>query len=433
MPLNRENIFIGSVYNNPVYPIATDDIEVIENAFGRGKGREFGRWIDFADKDGTTRDAANGGVADPGFNTGALIECPPYFIESLLRDELFVERDLRMNSSADNTHFVDSEVLVKEDDYYNNAEFINAGTPANRGYISDFVGSTSTFTIGAADNNLGAAVNYFLTNIQGDNKIDISTFDTIGNTTNGSRKDWKFTRSINTKQSIQSLINELLFESHCIMFEAADESTGESQIKIKALDRNTGAPEFGTWALPAKAKEAGKIEQVNGSLTPLANVYTSFELFYHYDYGKGDYTKRILVDKNGYTNPSGGSTLTDEHQNLCQFAEDTYRISNPFVYSSNWIYDDATAELFLDKKIRWFTEQRLKVRWTSPFADGNFDYIASEVGDQGVLDYTQGLPAGYEDAEAQGLNHSFMITSKNIVINPQGSPHIIWNLIDMGR
>jgi hypothetical protein len=182
-----------------------------------------------------------------------------------------------------------------------------------------------------------------------------------------------------------------------------------------------------------KGRREGSVEQVKCKLTPLVNVYTSFELFYHYDYGKGDYTKRILVDKNGFSNPSGGTTLTVEHQNLCQFAEDTYRVSNPFTYSSNWINDDATAEFFLDKKIRWFTEQRLEVTWTSPFADGNFDYIASEVGDQGVLDFTQGIPAGYEDAEAQGLNNSFMITSKNVVINPQGSPYIIWTLIDMGK
>jgi len=75
----------------------------------------------------------------------------------------------------------------------------------------------------------------------------------------------------------------------------------------------------------------------------------------------------------------------------------------------------------------------LKVTWTAPFKDSDFDYIASEVGDQGVLDYTQGLPTGYEDAEAQGLNNSFMITGKNIVTNPQGSPYIIFNLLDLGK
>jgi len=415
----RDNVFIGSAYSNPIRSIVTDDIKVIEAAFGRGIGREYGRWAD----------NILAGARNNGHNEGDKIECPTDIIESLLRDELFVERDKVIDSSADTTHFVDTDVLSKEDNYYNYAEaFLGVG-PAKR-YITDYVGSTSGFVISAAV-IMATGTTYFLTNIRGDYKIDYATFDVIGNTTNGKRKDWKFARSINTKQSIQALINELLFESHCIMFEAADEDTGESQIKIKALDKAT-AVDFGLVFNPLKAKETGKIEQVSCSLTPLANVYTSFELFYHYDYGKGDYTKRILVDKNGYSNPSGGTTLTDEHQNLCKFAEDTYRIQNPFTYASNWIYNDATAELFLDKKIKWFTEQRLKARWSSPLSEGGLDYIGFETGDQGCFYYIQGLPAGYEYQASIAESHKFMITGKNIVTNPQGTGHIIFDLLDLG-
>ena len=428
----RDNIFIGSAYNNPIRSIVTDDIKVIEAAFGRGIGREYGRWIDHIISADASKNRTMGDVE------GDKIECPVYIIESLLRDELFVERDLRMTSSADTTNFIGlgsvgiGGVLSRTDDYYNYAELHSAGNEAAKTNVTDYVGLTAGFVVTATTGMTGG-VNYFLTNIRGDYKIDYATFDVIGNTTNGKRKDWKFARSINTKQSIQTLINELLFESHCIMFEAADEDTGESQIKIKALDK-TGSADFGTLAVPIKAKTAGSVEQVSCSLTPLANVYTSFELFYHYDYGKGDYTKRILVDKNGYSNPSGGTTLTDEHQNLCKFAEDTYRISNPFTYASNWIYDDATAELFLDKKIRWFTEQRLKVKWTAPMGDtgGGNSYIEFEPGDQGFISYTQGLPAEYEYQGAAHESHGFMITGKNIVTNPQGTPHIIFDLIDMG-
>ena len=417
----RDNVFIGSAYSNPIRSIVTDDIKVIEAAFGRGIGREYGRWAD----------NILAGARNNGHNEGDKIECPTDIIESLLRDELFVERDKVIDSSADTTHFVDTDVLSKEDNYYNYAEaFLGVG-PAKR-YITDYVGSTSGFVISAAV-IMATGTTYFLTNIRGDYKIDYATFDVIGNTTNGKRKDWKFARSINTKQSIQALINELLFESHCIMFEAADEDTGESQIKIKALDKIGGLPEVSGFSAVIKATGAGKVEQVSCSLTPLANVYTSFELFYHYDYGKGDYTKRILVDKNGYSNPSGGTTLTDEHQNLCKFAEDTYRIQNPFTYASNWIYDDATAELFLDRKVRWFTEQRLKVRWTAPLTDHSAQvFISYEVGDQGFIQYTQGIPAEYEYQGTTAESHAFMITGKNIVTNPQGTAYLIFDLLDMG-
>ena len=397
----------------------------LTNLFIECQGREYGRWIDHQKAADASKNRTMGDVE------GDLIECPVYIIESILRDELFVERDLRMTSSADTTHFIGlgsvgvGAVLSRTDDYYNYAELYQAGNTAARANVTDYVGSTAGFVTTAAT-GMTSGVNYFLTNIRGDYKIDYATFDVIGNTTDGKRKDWKFARSINTKQSIQALINELLFESHCIMFEAADEDTGESQIKIKALDK-ASVTEYGTLATPLKATETGKVEQVSCSLTPLANVYTSFELFYHYDYGKGDYTKRILVDKNGYSNPSGGTTLTDEHQNLCKFAEDTYRISNPFTYASNWIYDDATAEFFLDKKVRWFTEQRLKVKWTTQLAA-----VLYEVGDQGFISYNHGLPEEYKYQGTTAESHKFMITGKNIVTNPQGTPHIIFDLIDMG-
>src|SRR5512138_3015372 len=91
------------------------NIKIIAEAYGRrqafkGKyvddrpinvfvaGRTFGRWIDYSDAAGTARGTANGSANNPGYNEGALIEQPAYVIESLFRDELFVERDLKVNS-----------------------------------------------------------------------------------------------------------------------------------------------------------------------------------------------------------------------------------------------------------------------------------------------------------------------------------------------
>ena len=395
------------------------DRSTVDNSFVHVDGREYGRWIDFATSAGGTRNANNGAANDPGFAEDALIETPPYIKESIFRDEMFVERDLQITSSADTTHFVCAEVISREDDYYNNAELYNA-TTETKTYITDYVGSTNTFTIAAADGAMAADDNIYLTNIQGDNRIDLFSFDTVGNETNGTRSanaGWKFANTLLFKSPFNELINILCFESHCQIFETADEDAGHSKIKIVALDAATSGD---TWSKPAFIRG---VEGVRTSLTPLANIFTSFRLSYAFEVGNGDYRQEIFVDKSGFSSPA--NTLTIADQLLCKKAEQVYRVTKPFVYSSNWIYDDTTAELFLQKKIEWFTKQRLIVDWTTGLSDGAIDYIKFERGDQVKLNYSQSIPTG--------LNNSafFMITNKRI-ITVQGAPLIQWRLIEMG-
>ena len=391
----------------------------LDNTYGQGKGRMYGNWAEYI----------LGSARSNGHSIGDLIEEPSGIIESILRDEVFTERDLRIASKLSTAIFTCDNALYKEDGYYQYAEVINATTNA-KSWVADYLGQE--FTLADADALMADNDNIILSNIQGDYKIDYASFDAIGNTTNGKRKNWKFAKSLNSRNPVNSIIDELLYNSHCIMFESADEDSGFSKLKIKALDKITGAPEFGTWTKPVTKNESGKIPQCSWELMPIENIYTSFKLFYAYDYGRGDYQKSILVDKNGYSNPSGGSTLTDEHLNLCKFAEKTYRVSRPLVYSSNWIYDDATAEYFLDKKIRWHTEQRLKIKWYSPFYSATQGGIQNEIGDQGFISYADGIPAGYEYKGTTAASHKFMISNKRIITNPEGVPYLYFGLIDLG-
>ena len=152
-----------------------EEIKAAEQSglFVECEGREYGRWIDSAGTTGGgTRNENNGSAADPGFAEGDLIETAAYDIESIFRDEVWVERDLQITSSADITHFICSDVISRENDYYNNAELYNATTLV-KSYITGYVGSTNTFTINAADGAMAAGNNIYLTNIQGDNRIDI--------------------------------------------------------------------------------------------------------------------------------------------------------------------------------------------------------------------------------------------------------------------
>ena len=213
-------------------------------------------------------------------------------------------------------------------------------------------------------------------------------------------------------------MNQLCFESHCQLFESIDPNDAIPSIKLVAIDAATSGD---AWTSPAKDLSTG-LPMVSTSLTPLQNVFTSYRLFYWWNYGKQDYEKELFVDENGIT--SGATILKDYEQLLCKKAKSTYRVEHPFSYSANWIYNTATAERMLQKKIRYFTKQRLIVNWSTGISDGTFDYIASERGDQKKLNFSEMIPAG--------LNNSafFMITSKRI-ITVQGAPIIQFQLLEM--
>jgi hypothetical protein len=381
------------------------DGDIVSNSFAYVKGRIFDRWIDLV----------NGNVRDNGHDINDLIECPAYIIESLLRDENFVERDLQIGTVTDTTHIIVTGLKSSVDNYYNNSYYYNVTRDWFSG-ISDYVGSTQTLVLDDADTGATAADNILILNIQGDNKIDITSFDAVGNTTNGTRKDWVFAQSFTEKRDIRDVFDELCFESHCELLESVNPDSGINQFKLIALDAATGD----TWTNPAYSDG---LEQVKIQFTPLESIFTQFRLRYFFDYGKGDYIKEIYVDKNGF--PTTATVLSATEQGLCADAETNYKVSQLFEYSSKNIYDDTTAELMLQKKIQWFTKQRMIVNYVTPIV-GNSDYIKYEIGDQVKLNFSKGIPTGINNTSM------FMITSKRIT--PLiGGGYITWELIDMGE
>ena len=383
-------------------------IEVnVQNTFASIKGRMFGGWVDL--HNGTSR--------DNGYDIGDLIENPAYIIESLLRDENFVERDLTITSTASaGVEIVVNGLLSSVDDYYNNAYYYNATTKWVA-MIDDYVGTSKTLNLSVEpDSGASTSDNIFILNIQGDKKIDITSFDLIGNTTNGTRKDWKFAREFTTKENIRNILDELCFESHCELVESINPDTGINLFKLYAIEPSTGD----TWTNPAYS---GGLEQVTAQLTPLESVFTQFRLRYFYDYGKGDFIKEIYVDKNSY--PTSATILSATEQTLCANAETNYGVSKLFEYSSMNIYEDATAERLLQKKIEWFTKQRLLVRYLTPIV-GNSDWVKYEIGDQVKLNFSKSIPST--------LNNSamFMITGKAMQPALSGG-QIQWELIEIGE
>ena len=360
-------------------------------AYAYLQGRMFGAWVDV-------------GTRDNGYDVNDLIENPAYIIESILRDEIFVERDLTITDSVDSYIKEINGLLSDEDDYYNGAILHNA-TVGSSVIIADYDGATKRVTLSVTDAT-NDNDNVFITNIQGDDKIDIASFDTIGNTTNGTRNGWVSAKSIYQKENARDLLRSICFESHCIL------NFTNQVYRLIALDDGTADA---TWS--AVAYDAGR-EGISSALTPLENVYTSFRLKYNYDYGKGDYTKEWFVDGNGFT--SGGSHLSATEQTLCSNAKTNYKITNPFEYGCTWIYDDETAERLLVKLVAWFTKQRWLTSWTQTFKD----YCQYDIGDKIILNYADFVP--------NSLNNSskFMIYGKNIV-ESKGRTYINFNLMEL--
>lgn len=325
-----------------------------------------------------------------GHSTGDLIEEPSGLIESLLREDVYVLKGITINAVSING--ANDEVTVNEsisnlDDFYNGAVWVNL-SELDEKTISDFVGSTGTFIMPSITGQ-SSVDSVYLYNVNCN--IDTASFDAIGNTTNGLRKDWKFRGSINTPRSAFSVIEELLFESHCILFQSNDE------IRIKALDAEASVTE--TFDTPLVSGRP----LISVALTPMDALYTEFRLKYGFDYGHGDHLKEHFCSHN---DSSDSTNLGSSYQTMCGDARVNYNIDRTFEYYSNWIWDDTTAAYLLQKLIEWNTEQRLMVNYTGDLKN----HIKYEIGDQVLIDYPDMIPTGKNNSA------KFMITYKEVVM-----------------
>lgn len=320
-----------------------------------------------------------------GYIEGDLIENPVYLIESLHRDEIFTERDLTVTSVTSTTVFTCSGLKNSTNGYYINAIYHNVSSAAKR-YVTAYVGSTKTITLNAAHIGLAVGDKIYFTNIYADQRIDESSIDALGIITGGLRSDWKIRASINQAIKVQNLIDQICYETHIFKF------TSYNKIRLVAID--SGAS-IATWGSPLKQNG---VELARVDLTPLENIYIDFRLKYAYDYGKNDYTKEYFVNKTGY---SPGASLSAE-QILCSDANTNYKIQQKFEYSSDYIYDDATALALLKKFVAWHTKQRLLITWVGSVKN----YFIYELGDIIKKNYSELIPTGINNSTA------FMIFSK---------------------
>jgi len=318
------------------------------------------------------------GTRTNGRNAGQVIHCPGYIIESLLRDECFVERDLEIITKVSYQNY--EMAFASSDEGYYNASYVVNITRNEIALVNYYFGANLQVSLDGAYASWSVGDKCFVFNIQGNKKIDAASFDVVGKTIDGSRKDWKFSKSINSKTDAYSLINEICYESFLMLHSV------NGVYKLVALD---AGPAVATLTKPLITMGD---PQIKVDLTPLSEVYSSFRLKYNYNYAKGEYLQEYFCDKNSSTT---GATGLSAYKTKCLNAETNYRVKRKFEYSANWIYDSATALAFIKKLMDWLTIQRTIINWSSSISDSIFNGSMLDIGDLVKVDYPLGKVLTY--------------------------------------
>lgn len=331
------------------------------------------------------------------------IETPEYIIESLLREEIYVERDILITAVTTSGSFklIQCNDLKSEvDDYYNGAYILNHKTTIEFGIkVLDYVASTKTLYI---DSSYGEPSGYIsLSNINPN--INTASFDLSGNSVTGLRKDWKMSNSILSVTSSDNIFSSICNEAFIWLCK------DESGYRIITDDPSNIA---GTFQYHIAKKG---IIDMQISYTPASEICTDFKLHYYYSYGRASYLKELSV------NPKSASVASlNDYITVCADAEQNYRVSKKWEYSADWIRDDATALAYLIKIINQHTRQLL----IASFKGDLQNHLKYVIGDK-VLIY---MPSVLPDT----INYSkvFMIFSKKININ---SSTVEFGLIEMAE
>jgi hypothetical protein len=388
----------GKVILTPIYKIIEqnknqDLIKLQQNCFACCTGRMYGAWVDFDSRDN-------------GYDEGDLIENPVHIIESILRDEIFLERDLSITTVTDNAHFIVTGLLSAVNDYYNDA-YIHNVTRNESDLIVDYTGASKTVHTNNGHVDWEEDDLLYIDNIQGTQKIDITNFDF----TAGLRSGMYFNLGIYDQESTQTIIETLLHEAFLLLVKQ------DEVYKIIAIEETIES--IDTWTNPLKQSGA---EMITVSFTPLESLFYDYRLKFDHVQGKEEYLRELFVNKNGYSanGLSDGATL----QGLCEDVETNYKAKNKWEYKARCISTNtllrATARTFFSKTVNWHTKQRLIVEWSGDF--GN--YAKYELGDIVKLNYSKYIP--------NALNNSaqFMIFEKNFAMR-NGDPYITFLLMQL--
>jgi len=206
----------------------------------------------------------------------------------------------------------------------------------------------------------------------GDSQINVTAFDGIGNTTNGTRKDWKFANIVDRQSLSLNIIKDFCEQCAIAYFVNYENKESLFALKnstpVKTIDRTT--------------IQEGGIKPIGFS--DLKNTYNEF--YVQYRKNNIDAFARTLFltasNHNLSSNVRGGTPAT--YTGLCADSQTKYNFTQRLTLDCNWIRDDATAELLIKWLTEWFCFRKCIVE----FESAGLDHIELELGDQINFDHT---------------------------------------------
>lgn len=212
--------------------------------------------------------------------------------------------------------------------------------------------------------------------------IDTTSFDALGDTTNGTRKDWKVAGSILERKIGFEHIGEICKEFHMSLVNTSDG-------KYKTIAHETIS---GIYTIQPGDIYFDGYPQIWISQTDNNSIYNDYILNYAYDYTTSKTKSSIFVsDINGDTFLENNITNTGAlrgtyYTTWCDDSRTRYGGAiRQFKLDSMFIQDAATAELSLKKTMDWLAFKRLKVKM---YANPSNNTMALQVGDVIMINNT---------------------------------------------
>ena len=231
--------------------------------------------------------------------------------------------------------------------------------------------------------------------------IDYTSFDTVGNTTDGKRDDWKLARSFTRQELSLAIVEQIARDSACVSIRDSD-----NKERVVALDFYT--PSLSLDSRDILIDENGR-PMVGASQVHPSKIFNEFFLDYRLDYGTGNHNKQLFItasDQNLTSNTRSDKSPLDTFTGLCSTSQTHFNITRRWNYATDYIRDDATAELFIKLMADWLTFRKWIVEVKMPF---NTRTLSLEIMDQVKWNLSL-LPVSIRDVKVSGLTATGSIT-----------------------
>ncbi|MEW6511884.1 MAG: hypothetical protein AB1428_13110 [Bacteroidota bacterium] len=224
-------------------------------------------------------------------------------------------------------------------------------------------GRSNGYAAGDLIKNPAYAIEYILRERMSISDIDAASFDLVGNTTNGLRKDWEIAGVVADRSDALEILRAI-----CQEFALQLILTARGSYRLVAMDSRT---EDYTVQSSDIAQDSSTGPKINVDFTPNDQILNDVFLDYRESYVDGNpVASMYLSDTDGdgaiETNLSAdsGNPRGTSYSTWFGDSRSRYGVSKPFRVVLRFIRKAATAELSLKKIADWNAFKRMKVNAT---------------------------------------------------------------------